>query len=172
MECKEDISILGIQLGAITHSFLPLLEEKAQSGVKINLLLLSPINESGDSLSWVNEFGRVHTFPHLSQILRNNIVRLADWYEELPSEIKANVNIRLYTTIPTTSILFLDKDKDDGSIKVEPIIYKFSPNERPSFQVTQSSSPKLYKKLVASFNNLWQTGVEINNLIEIMDRTS
>jgi hypothetical protein len=78
----------------------------------------------------------------------------------------------LYPTIPTVSVLLIDKDKESGSLKVEPILHKFPPSERPSFVVDRSSSPALYRKLVDSFNDLWGKGIDVTDLKKLVEKIS
>ena len=161
LTAHKEVAIMGLQLSTITHSYLPLLKQQAQIGCQIKLLLMSPTDDKGNPLPWVDEVGKIHTFLGLKGILNINIVQLTNWFEELPIDVQKRIEIKLYSTIPSGSILLIDKDLETGSIKVEPILYKFPPAERPSFIVTRSSSPGLYKNLLDSFNDLWNKGFNL-----------
>jgi len=133
---------------------------------------MSPVNETGEPLAWLDEVGEIHTYKYLRQILSSNIVRLNDWFNGLAKENQENVQIKLYKKIPTASILLIDKNRESGSIRVEPILHNFPPNERPAFTVTRSSSFELYNKLVDSFNDMLEKGLDISEVIKYLDKSS
>jgi hypothetical protein len=160
----EEIGIMGLQLSAIIHNYLPLLTQQALKGCRIKLLMMSPTDESGIALPWVEEVGKVHTFLGLRNMLNSNIEQLSNWYEELPATLRKQVEIKLFPTIPTVSTLFIDKDSDSGLIKVEPILHKFPPSQRPSFVVNRYSAPALYKNLVGSFDDLWLQSFKLESI--------
>jgi hypothetical protein len=168
----EEVAIMGLQLSDIAIFYLPLLKQQAIKGCRIKLLMMSPVDDTGNALPWVDEVGKVHNFIGFRGMLISNIVHLTNWLEELPKDIRKRVEVRLYTTIPTASVILIDKDKESGSIKVEPIFHKFPPSERPSFVVDRSSSPALYRKLVDSFNDLWNMGLDVSNLKNFLDKSS
>ncbi|MFZ5517398.1 MAG: hypothetical protein ACOY90_12205 [Candidatus Zhuqueibacterota bacterium] len=170
-ETKQELIIMGLQLGAVTHLHLPLLRQKAQKGIKIKLLIMSPINKDGKLLPWVGEVGKVHTFKGLPDLLKNNILHQKDWLDEIndPS-VKANIEIKCYPTIPTASILFIDKDTNSGMIKVEPILHKFTPQHRPSFIVKKIDSENLYEKLIESFKHLWNEALSIDEIVDFFKK--
>lgn len=163
-ESKSEIAIMGLQLGAIIHSYLPLLRQRASQGCRIRLLMMSPVSKEAKPLPWVDEVGKVHTFISLSQILQSNISHLTNWLAELPDEVKTKIEVRLYGTIPTASVLLIDKDSDSGVIKVEPVLHQFPPHNRPSFVVERHSSLVLYSHMVDSFNSLWEMSIELSAL--------
>lgn len=171
MSSHEEVAVMGLQLGALTHIYLPLLEQLATRGCRIKLLMMNPVDKAGSPLPWVDEVGKVHTFLGLHGILIGNMTHLSDWLEGLPKDARKRVEIRLYSTIPTISAILIDKDRDTGTIKVEPIIHRFPPSERPSFVVNRSSSSALYRKLVDSFNDLWNKGLDISDVRRLVERT-
>jgi hypothetical protein len=88
----EEVAVMGLQLSAIAHSYLPLLKQQAQKGCRIKLLMMSPVDETGNALPWVDEVGKIHTFIGLRGILISNIVHLSNWLEELPNDVRKRVS--------------------------------------------------------------------------------
>ncbi len=163
---KEEVIIMGIQLGAITHIFLPKLLKCAERGVKVKLLLMSPISREGDKLPWVDEVGKLHTFKNLEEALIHNLQHINNWYEEIKAtKIKSNIEIRCYDTIPTFSAVIIDYKTSNGFIKTEPIFYNFPPSDRPSFITTKYNSNQLYNHLTNSCLTLWDSSIGITTII-------
>lgn len=160
---REEIAIMGLQLGRIKYDFLTYLEECAKRGCEIKLLMMSPKDKNGKTLPWVDEVGLTHCFPVLKQDLRHGIFCLKGWLDRLStgSQILSKIKIKLYPNIPTVSVLFIDKDTNDGFIKIESLIVGFPPSERPSFIIDRKGCPKLYEKMLSSFNKLWENGIDI-----------
>jgi len=166
--CHEEVAIMGLQLSAITHSHMALLKKQAIKGCHIKFLMMNPIDGDGNKLPWVEEVGKVTSFVGLHEILISNILHLSNWLEKIPDGVRNRVEIKLYSTIPTASILLIDKDKDTGTIKVEPILHGVEPSERSSFVVDRSSSPTLYQNILDSFNDLWSEGQNISDSINLV----
>jgi hypothetical protein len=162
LSSSQEIYIFGLQLGQVVHDGLPLIEQRAREGYKVNLALLSPTDQAGSPISWINEMGSVHGFPNLDETLRANINRLATWHSGLRAAHGKNVGIRLYADIPTASVILVDPKKVDGYIHVEPILHGLDPSQRPSFCIRRSDSPGLYDGVRSRYLALWDSADPIS----------
>jgi hypothetical protein len=123
---------------------------------------MSPSDRSGGPASWVSEVGRIHTFTGLPDILKGHIQSFRDWLLGMNDSLRSRIAIRLFPTIPTSSVVLIDKDLDDGLIKVEGLLFKVPPDFRPSYIVRRQTCPDLFERLVDMFNQLWDESIDIH----------
>jgi len=161
---KTEIAISGLQLGNIVLNYLPNLEQKAFEGCNIKLLMLSPVDCKLKKLPWVDKVGTTNTLIGLEKMLYVNIENLKHWLEQMDDTTKSKISVRLHTSLPTSPMLFIDKDTANGSVKVELLLHHISPTKRPSFLVKKSESPELYMRLKESYDYLWNEALDIDKI--------
>jgi hypothetical protein len=161
---RREVHIFGLQLGQVTHTLLPLLEERARAGCAVRLALTSPVDRSGQALDWIDEVGDVHCFPNLADVLRVNLRRLQTWHAGLEETVRARVEIKAYDRVPTASIIMYDTDTRRGYIHVEPILFRFNPDQRPILWLREADNPDLFRLVKSKYMELWHQGIPLQEL--------
>jgi hypothetical protein len=164
-ECHRQAHIFGLQLNQVSHTLLPMIERRVADGLIVKLALLSPVDRQGTRLDWIDDIGAVHCFPNLDELLRGSLRRLRTWHAALPPDLARKVIIRAYTEVPTASVAIYDPDSRHGYVHVEPILYMFNPDERPSFWVRRSDDDHLFTLLLQRYEQLWNNAIPIEQLV-------
>ena len=103
----QDISLLAIQHDHIIHQYLGLLQEKAKTGCKIRILMLSPFGRDGSPNKTIKPFEARWEFFGLESRLITNYEALKEWIEKLPRHIKNNIQVRLYFDQPIGTYIII-----------------------------------------------------------------
>lgn len=163
--CRQELKILGVTFSVIIHNHQNSFKDILHKGINVELLMMSPIDMRGHELPWVDEIGKVYNFDGFSDLLRANIKAIKSWRNQLEVSTRQNLKIKFYPTLPTTTMLIIDKQSEEGFIKLESLLFKFPPLSRPSYILKNKQSPDLFKCLVEMFEKLWNIGIDIDDRV-------
>ena len=163
--CRQELKILGVTFSVIIHNHQNSFKDILDNGINVELLMMSPIDMRGRELPWVDEIGKVYNFDGFSDLLRANIKAIKSWRNQLEVSNRQNLKIKFYPTLPTTTMLIIDKQSEEGFLKLESLLFKFPPLSRPSYILKNKQSPDLFKCLVGMFDKLWNIGIDIDDRV-------
>jgi hypothetical protein len=150
---QHELLLIGISLSTVIQSQLSILEDLARRGRKVKLAIWEPSSEDPHRTVLVKALEDLIDAPNFGK--RTVPGRLRHWYSGLDTRARQNIEIRTYSTFPTVSIIFIDKDHPQGYVHVEPIIYRARPEELPSFRLGVLESPTLLQVLRKRYSQLW-----------------
>ena len=156
-EAKHEILLIGVALSSVIHSQQGLITKLASKGCKVKIAIWQPQGNAPDRLVLFKELENLINMPDLERNLPGNAERFRYFYSALDKRTCQNVEIRCFSTFPTLSLIFVDKDYPQGYVHVEPIIYKAAPEDLPSFRLGVSNSDELFQVLRDHYSQLWET---------------
>ena len=155
-EAKHEILLIGVALSSVVHTQQGLITKLASKGCKIKIAIWQPQGNDTDRIFLYKELEKLINVPDLERNLPGNTERFRHFYSALDKMICQNVEIRCFSTLPTLSLLFIDKDYPHGYVHVEPIIYKAPPEDLPSFRLGVNDSDELFQVLKNQYSQLWE----------------
>lgn len=152
---RKEISILAVQHSALIHQYLGLVQQKAESGCQIKLLMMAAMDENGNLNPNVKALESHLTYSEVLSQLESNATTFKTWLDSLSVRSRKQVEIRTYVEHPIGSYLFIDKDEPDGYVQVEIFLYGVHVNDMPHYVVTRRDSHRFFQIHLDSFNKLW-----------------
>ena len=134
-EAKKEIIAVSVQHNSIVHNHLGLLKEKAESGVKIKILLMAARLPNGEENPNVLQTQHLRTFTGLLREIENNTENLQKWWAELTPAVQERVEIHNYQYFCPATYTFIDKDEPHGYVVVEILHYGIDKQYNPHFVV-------------------------------------
>lgn len=153
---KYEIALMAVQFNSIIHQSLRKLEEIASRGCKIKILMMAPENSKGCTNPNVKEYLSQRTYTNLHGRLKIAIDTFTEWLSSLNPEIRRNIEIRQYLEHPTMTLFFVDKDNEEGFLRVEALPYKFDAHDFPNYEIFKKDDADFYNLHIRSFNLLWE----------------
>jgi len=153
---NHEIAIMAVQFNSIIHQSLGKIEKVASMGRKIKILMMAPKNSKGNINPNVKAYLSQRTYTKLHDRLKIAIDTFTEWLSLLSPEIRQNIEIRQYIEHPTMTMFFVDKDSEEGFLRVEALPYKFDAHDFPNYEVFKKDDADFYNLHIKSFNLLWE----------------
>jgi len=158
-EAKDEIAIMAVQFNSIVHQYLGELAQVASRGCQVKILMMSPKDAGGNDNPNVESYQSQRTYTKLLSRLEIATDSFKKWLDSLDSEVRKNVEIRQYLEHPTVSMFFVDKENDEGFLRVEVLPYKAHAHEFPNYQLLRKGDPEFFDFHKRSFNLLWEKSI-------------
>ncbi len=152
---KYEIAIMAVQFNSIVHQYLGSLAQKAVTGCQLKILMMAPRDADGEVNPNVDTYQSQRTYTKLLSRLETTTDTFKKWLASLDSEVQKRIEIRQYLEHPTVSMFFVDKDCDEGFLRVEVLPYKADAHDFPNYQLIRKGDPEFYDFHKRSFNLLW-----------------
>lgn len=154
---KSRIIITGIGMSKISMYAKRSLSEQAAS-VPIEFLMIDPdfLDRDAPFSDRLQEFLDIRDFRTSVRASYNALKSLAEEWNADP-EHKYQINLKVYSTIPTMSMVMIDPDLESGELIIEFFLYQ-SGEYRPRFHVKKTSdTDRLYSRIHSEFLRLWSS---------------
>jgi hypothetical protein len=155
LAAEHEVLIIGFSLTYLMRTQQSTVEKIAFNGRKVRLAAWSPPQNDPARKLLIGSVQELVGLTDLEGFLSTTIRQIQHWYNSLGQEARRNIEIRGYTTIPTSVIVCIDSDYPQGYIRVEPILYKTPPECIPAFELTERDDPDLYRVLKKTYSELW-----------------
>lgn len=153
---RHEVFLVGFTLSHLIHTQRRTLEDIALRGCKVRLAAWTPPDEEPARTLLVKSVEELRGLADLEGFLSNAVRRLTHWYESLDEHARRNIEIRGYSSLPTSVVLFVDPDLPQGYVRVEhSTIYKAAPQDIPAFELGPSDAPGLYQVYKKQYSKLW-----------------
>ncbi len=152
---QHEIFVVGFSFSHLIHTQQSTITNLARRGCRVKLAVWCPSDKEPERTLLVNEVGKLVDIPDLKGFLENALSRIHHWYSSLDQQTRQNIEIKGYTALPTTTVLFVDSDYPQGYVRVEPIIYKMTPQDVPSFECSMNDAQGLYQTLKDRYSQFW-----------------
>ncbi len=154
-QATSEIDMLAVQHGSLRQGYLELLEEKAKSGCKIRILMMSPRDKDNNPNPNVISYEAQNIFPNLLAKLNSCERDFQNWLHSLDEQIRKNVQIKMYFSSPAATYFFIDKQDAHGFVQVELLLPYIPIQKYPHYVVTKKNDEGFFKVHIDSFEKLW-----------------
>lgn len=149
--------ITGIHHEGVTKTLQNLLEQNSTIGIDISLL--DP-RERNLIRAIAPSYG-VH-FEAMCQDIFDGIDKLFDFKENMRTECRARLHIRVHKVIPFGSAILIDVDEKTGRIQIETKGYKCDLESSWGFEVLAGGRHPFYRTLAEAYKNVVQDSEELH----------
>lgn len=154
-KAKSKIFVLGIAMSNIGAYAKNSLAEQAEN-VDIDLLMIDP-DYLDNNPSFAESLESFLNMGNFRQTVRNSFDQLYTFCTEWNANQynRHKFRLRVYNTIPTSSMVMIDPDTNEGECVVEFFLYD-SGEHRPRFNCIKTNGSKgLFNVLHAKYSRLW-----------------
>lgn len=155
IQAQKEIILYSVQHGALVHQCLGLLQQKAESGCKIKILMMAPKNSLGEINPNVLESESHRRYKGLLSQIESSTKSLKEWVNSLNFPAQKMIEIRTYQECPIATYLFIDKDDSNGFVQVELLLYGIHVQDMPHYIVYKNENERFLKTHIESFEKLW-----------------
>jgi nucleoside phosphorylase len=158
---KRCAYVLGIGMTSISKYALDTLRQRSEH-IDLRLIMIDPetLKKDRPFRRMLEEFLGMASF---STEASASFKRLKDFCVEMNSDSdhKHNLELRVYSTIPTASMVLIDPDEPTGEMEIEFFLYRCG-EYRPRLRVRNIGSKKsLFHKIKDNFLRLYEDSKEI-----------
>jgi hypothetical protein len=152
---EKEIIFYSVQHNYIVNNCLDYLEEMANKGKKIKILIMADKQKNGKRNPNVEQSELHRDYFRLRNEIEDNTLRLVKWWNDLNPYAQENVEIKSYVEFPVATYTIIDRESSFGYIVVELLFFSFGKHEQPHFIVEKQKCEDLFNKLSNSFDKLW-----------------
>lgn len=152
---KQEIFIAGIEFGYIALQQLPTLEQKANFGCEIRLLMVNPGSKEEPN-PLINMLQETFEFPQLGDVLLANLNRILHWKSTLPNTVRQKIEVRVTNSVPTHIVTFVDKNHSSGKMLLEMLPPNIDVRDRWLVKINAQNGGDLYRNYVKAYDLLWK----------------
>jgi len=152
---KNRIIIVGIGMTNLSRYAIKTLMKQAEK-VPIDFLMIDPefLESNPVFAKKLEEFLDIPNFIHSVRISFNILKSFCEEFNANSNNIH-KVRLKVYSTIPTMSMVMIDLGEETAEMVIEFFLYQ-SGEYRPRFLIKQiDSSDNLFNRVASEFNRLW-----------------
>jgi hypothetical protein len=154
-KAKKELILYAVQHSYVIHQCLGLLEEKAEAGCKIKILMMAPRSVDGEVNPNVMESASHRRYAGLLEQIESSAKSFQSWLGSLSASARQMVEIRTYLECPVATYTFIDKDETSGFVQVELLLYGIHVHDMPHYIVTKKDDGRFFDTHCESFDRLW-----------------
>jgi hypothetical protein len=154
-QAKQEVFVAGTTLQAIVGSNRETIRDLVKRGVTVRLLFLDPKSKFLDKLSdcLVGE-------SKYNKAIIVSLETACTVKRELAEVEKNRLDIRTYDTLPFYTMLMIDPNTGDGTVRIEPYFYGKGERARSSFQISEKAQKDEFQKHLAGYKYLCKVSNE------------
>jgi len=156
-KAAKEIILYAVQHSTIVHQYLGLLQQKAESGCKIKVLLMAARGPDGEVNPNVRESESHRRYVGLLEAIENSTKTILEWASSLSRAAQERVEVRAYTECPVATYTFIDRNEPNGFVLVEIMHYGVHVHDMPHYILTKRDgiSRRFFDVHCDSFDRLW-----------------
>jgi hypothetical protein len=155
-QAKKEIILYAVQHSTIVHQYLGLLEEKAEAGCQVKILMMAATHSDGSINPNVAESESHRRYSGLLQQIVSSTNSFSSWLASLSPPVQTRVEIRKYQECPIATYLFVDRDEVEGFVQVELLLFGIHVHDMPHYIVTKKDGGRFFDIHCESFDKLWE----------------
>lgn len=148
-QAKQEVFVAGTTLHAIVGSNRETIRDLVKRGITVRLLFLDPklkfLDKLGDCLVGESKY---------NEAIIVSLKTACSVKRELAEVEKNRLDIRTYDTLPFYTMLMIDPNTGDGTVRIEPYFYGKGERARSSFQISEKEQKDEFQKHLAGYKYL------------------
>lgn len=153
---RKEIILYAVQHSTVVHQYLGLLQDKAEAGCRIRILMMATTCPDGGINPNVAEHDSHRRYSGLLPQLESSRNSFQSWLSSLSPPVRERIEIRTYQECPVATYTFIDREEIDGFVQVELLLYGIHVHDMPHYVVTRKDGGGFFDIHCKSFDRLWE----------------